>query len=43
MSRTNKENIIDKIIDSLPADNNELYIEHQPGANAFTLKREDGK
>ena len=33
---------MDKITESLPADNDELYIEHQPGTNVFTLKWEHG-
>ena len=34
--------IMDMIIRSLPADNDNLYIEHPIGSNSFTLKREDG-
>ena len=27
----------------LPTDNEELNIVHEPGTNAFSLRREDGK
>lgn len=41
-SRIDEEKIIDKIIQSLPADNDELNIEPEPGKNVFTLKRKNG-
>ena len=34
---------MDKILEALPADNDELYVLYQAGTNTFTLKREDGK
>ena len=34
---------MDKILEALPADNDGLYILHEPDTNAFTIKREDGK
>ena len=37
-SRTNEEKIMDKIIEALSADNDELYVLHEPGTNAFTPK-----
>ena len=37
-----EEKIIDKIIESLHADNDELYIENEPGINVFALKNKDG-
>ena len=43
VSKNNEEKIIDKLIENLPADNDELYIVHEPGTNAFSLRREDGK
>ena len=43
VSKINQERIIDKIIENLPADNDELYIAHKSGSNSFSLKREDGK
>ena len=30
---------MDKIIEGLPKDNDEFYIEHKPGTNAFTLRK----
>ena len=35
VSKIDKEGIIDKIIENLPADNGELYIAHEPGSNHF--------
>ena len=29
---------MDKILEALPADNDELYVLHEPGTNALTLK-----
>ena len=43
VSKVNEEKIIDKVIETLPADNDELYIVHEPGTNAFSLRGEDGK
>ena len=34
---------MDKLIEALPPTNDEFYIEHPKGTNAFTLKQEDGK
>ena len=42
-SRINEEKIVDKILEALPANNDELYVLHEPGTNELTLKREDGK
>ena len=35
VSKIDEERIIDKIIENLPADNDELYIAHEPGSNHF--------
>ena len=43
VSIINEERIIDKTIENLPADNDELYIAHESGSNSFSLKREGGK
>ena len=43
VSKINEERIIDKIIENLPADNEELYIAHKPDSNSFSLKHEDGQ
>ena len=37
------EIIMDRIIQALPADNDEFYIDYPIGSNSFTLKREDGR
>ena len=41
--RTNEEQVMDKTLEALAGDNDKLYVLHEPGTNAFTLKREDGK
>ena len=33
--KVNEENIIDRIIENLSKDNDELYIVHEPGTNAL--------
>ena len=38
-----EENVMDKILEALPANNDDLNILHKPGTNTFTLKREDRK
>ena len=38
-----EEIIVDRIIEALLPTNDEFYIEHPVGSNAFTLKREDGR
>ena len=38
--RINEEKIMDKFLEAFPVNNDELYILHEPGTNAFTLKRE---
>ena len=43
VSKVNEGKLIDKIVENLLADNDELYIVHEPGRNAFLLKREDEK
>ena len=42
-SKIDEELIMDKLIQALPPDNDEFYIEHPEGSNSFTLKREDGR
>ena len=42
-SRINEEKVMDKFLEALPVNKDELYILHEPGTNAFTLKREDRK
>ena len=39
--KIDEELIMDKIIQALPSNNDEFYIEHSEGSNSFTLKRED--
>ena len=41
--KIDEEIIIDRIIETLQPTNDEFYIEHPVGSNAFTLKREDGR
>ena len=42
-SRINEEQVMDETLETLSGDNDELYVLHEPGTNAFTLKRKDGK
>ena len=42
-SKIDEELIMDKIIQALPPDSDESYIEHPEGSNSLTLKREDGR
>ena len=42
ISKVNEGKIINRIIENLPKDNDELYIVHEPGSNAFSLRHEDG-
>ena len=42
-SKIDEKLIMDKIIQALPPDNDEFYIEHPEGSNSFTLKIEDGR
>ena len=42
-SRVHEETIINKIIENLPSANDEFYIIYEPGANTFSLRREDRK
>ena len=37
-----EEKIFDKIIESLPAENDDIYTEHEPGTDMFVVKRENG-
>ena len=39
--KTKEKQIIEKIIEGLPKDNNEFYIEHQPDTSVFTLRKEN--
>ena len=43
IKKIDEEIIMDRIIQALPADNDEFYIEHPIGSNSFNLKREDGR
>ena len=38
-AKIDEEIIMDMIIRTLPADNDNFYIEHPVGSNSFTLKR----
>ena len=42
-SKVHGEKIKDTVMEYLPTDNEELNIVHEPGTNAFSLRREDGK
>ena len=42
-NKIDKEIIMDRIMQALPAENGNFYIEHPIGSYSFTLKREDGR
>ena len=41
-SKNDEQKIIDKILENIPGDNDTIYLIHEPGTNAFSLRREDG-
>ena len=41
-SKVQKEQIVDRILENIPGGNNNIYLVHEPGTNAFSLKCEDG-
>ena len=40
-SKIDEEKIIDRILENIPGDNDDIYLIHEPGTNAFLLRRED--
>ena len=40
LNETTEDQIFDKIIEEIPANNNKYYIEHLEGSSVFTVKRE---
>ena len=40
LNKTTEDQILDKIIEGIPTNNNEYYIEHSEGSSAFTVKKE---
>ena len=41
-SKIDEEKIIDRILEYIPDDNDNSYLIHEPGTNAFPLRREHG-
>ena len=41
-SKIDEEKIIDRILENIPDDNGNSYLIHEPGTNAFLLRRKDG-
>ena len=41
-SKIDEEKIIDRLLENIPDDNDNSYLIHEPGTNAFPLRREDG-
>ena len=41
-SKVDEEKIIDRILENIPGDVNDIYLIHEPGTNAFSLRHEDG-
>ena len=42
-SKVNEEQIIDRILENVPGESDDVYLIHVLGTNAFSLRREDGK
>ena len=38
-SKIDEEKIIDRILENIPGDNDGIYLIHEPGTNAFSLRR----
>ena len=41
-SKIDEKKIIDKILENIPGDNDDIYLIHEPGTNVFSLRCEDG-
>ena len=41
-SKIDEEKIIDRILENIPGDNDDVYLIHEPDTNTFSLRREDG-
>ena len=41
-SKVDEEQIIDRILEKTPSDNDNIYLVHKPGTNAFSKRRKDG-
>ena len=41
-SKIDEKKIIDKILENIPGDNDDIYLIHEPGTSVFSLRREDG-
>ena len=41
-SKIDEEKIIDRILENIPGDNDDIYLIHEPATNTFSLKHEDG-
>ena len=39
LKKTSGDQIIDKIIDGLPKDNDEYYVDHKKGTDVFALRK----
>ena len=41
-SNVDEEQIIDRILENIPGDNDNIYLVHEQDTNAFSLRRKDG-
>ena len=41
-SKIYEEKIIERILENIPGDNDDIYLIHEPGTDTFSLRREDG-
>ena len=42
ISKIDEEKIIDRILENIPGDNDNIYLIHKSNTNTFSLRREDG-
>ena len=41
-SKIDDKKIIDRLLENIHGDNDDIYLFHEPGRNAFSLRRKDG-
>ena len=41
-SKVDEEQMIDRILENIPGDNDDICLVHESGTNAFSLRSEDG-
>ena len=41
-SKVDDKQIIDRILENIPGDNDDIYLDHEPGTHGFSLRHKDG-